>query len=109
MYISSVHTVAKAHLFTGVFLQLSIVTAHYLCHPIQMTGTETIAHSYSCELLLCVHECCTEALRVLDILMVTKCHSTADIKTNILGNSVLNKLPHFGQGYASYRALLMLE
>ena len=34
--------VAKARLFTAVFLQLSIFTADCLCHPIQMAGVETI-------------------------------------------------------------------
>ena len=39
MYISYV---AKAHLFTAVFSQLSIFTADCLRHPIQMAGAETI-------------------------------------------------------------------
>ena len=34
--------VAKARLFTAVFLQLSIFTADCLRHPIQMAGVETI-------------------------------------------------------------------
>ena len=42
MYISYVNTEAKAHLFTAVFSQLTIFTAHCLRHPIQMPGIETI-------------------------------------------------------------------
>ena len=39
MYISYV---AKAHLFTAMFSQLSIFTANCLCHPIQMAGVGII-------------------------------------------------------------------
>ena len=42
VYISYVNTVAKAHLFTAVFSQLTIFTADCLHHPIQMAGIETI-------------------------------------------------------------------
>ena len=42
MYISYVNTVAKAHLFSALFSQLTIFTADCLCHPIQMVGIETI-------------------------------------------------------------------
>ena len=36
------NTVAKAHLFTAVFLQLTIFTADCLHNPIQMVGIENI-------------------------------------------------------------------
>ena len=43
VYISYMNTVAKAHLFTAVFLQLTIFTADCLRHnPIQMVGIENI-------------------------------------------------------------------
>ena len=41
MYISHVNTAAKDRLFTAGFSQLSIFTADYLRHPIQMAGIET--------------------------------------------------------------------
>ena len=36
------NTVAKAHLFTAVFSQLTIFTADCLRHPIPMEGVETL-------------------------------------------------------------------
>ena len=81
MYIRSVNTVAKAHLFTAVFLQLDIVTAQYLCHPTHddRYRNHMVLHT------LTVMNSWYVYMHAVQKLIVTKYHSTANITTNTLG------------------------
>ena len=70
-----------------------------------MTGIETIGGLHT----LMVMNSWYVYMHAAQKIIVTKYHSTANITTNTVGKLSIYKLPHFGQGYASCRALFMLQ